>query len=72
MTISRTIFIYVAISVSWFMAGKSMNFNDYFKIESKLTQEMKTHPTKYQDEFSFGYNIGLIKCSSIAHEVLRK
>lgn len=48
------------------------NLNQYLEIETKITQHMKEHPTKYHDDYSFGYSIGLIACSQIVHNVLRK
>jgi hypothetical protein len=66
----KNIIIGCTIATVWFMAGRASN-DPYSKIEDSITQEMKTHTTKYKDEFSFGYSIGLIKCSQIVHKVMR-
>ena len=46
--------------------------NSYLTIEAKISQEMKDNPTKYNDDYSLGYSIGLIKCSRITYDVLRR
>lgn len=44
-------------------------FDTYLETEEKIIQEMKDRPTQYNNEFSFGYSVGLIRCSRIASDV---
>jgi hypothetical protein len=65
------ILIVVAVVTSFFI-GRAYSPNPYLKIEAEISTKLKNNPTKYKDYFSFGYQVGLLDCSSIVHRVLKK
>lgn len=59
----------VVIAGIWFIAGRFSIPDKESKIEHYITKEMRANPTKYNDDYSFGYNIGLIRCNQIVNKV---
>ncbi len=66
----------VLVGLLFFVGGAigwQLKENDTFyqrrRVDDKITYQIKNHSNLYQNDYNFGYTIGMYKCSSMIYDI---
>lgn len=68
MNFAITVLLTVVVFLCGFNVSKSFYSDRIFNMETEVQWESKANPTKYKDEYSFGYSLGMLRCEKIIRD----